>query len=80
MTKKSCECSNFIDGLCIAEKCTLNAPRFITQSEAEKIGFELQQESKKRKKDEMPFTPSCVVFWILRKFNIRRKEGDLENG
>ena len=78
MTKKSCECSSFIDGLCIAEKCILNAPRFITQSEAEKIGFELQQVSRKRSRAEDPFPPSSVVFWILRKFNIRRKEGDLE--
>ncbi len=90
MSKAKCTCSNLIyidpevrgypqeTGFCIAEECTLNKPKFVTQAEAEKIGFDLQQEFRRRKKDEEPFPPSSIVFWILRKFNIRRLEGDLD--
>ena len=76
-----CECINFVDfqaeeyqtGFCIADECILNKPKFVTQAEAEKIGFEVQQKAKATKL----FTPAMMVLYILRKFNIRRLEGDL---
>ncbi len=88
MSKRKCECSNFITletstgglqtGACIAEKCILNEPKYVTQAEAEKIAYGLQQEYRKREKDKEKFPPSSMVFWILRKFNIQRMEGDLD--
>ncbi len=80
MSKRECECSNFYTpgkeqvGFCIADECVLNKPKYITQAEAEKVGFELQQKARSTKF----FTPSMMVFFILRKFNIRRLEGDLD--
>jgi len=86
MSKVKCACSNlvYIDpeayghpqetGFCIADKCILNEPKYITQAEAEKIGAEMWD----KWKSKGLFTPSMVVLFILRKFNIHRKEGDLD--